>query len=98
MAGDLASVEYFENKIVCRDGTQRLMGWHNAFWEDDDGRVVGTKTVKFATGIQVSCTNGHPHITVEGVSLMGVPLPSSLLGIISNSLLHSMLEHRVGLS
>ncbi|MGM0540322.1 MAG: PAS domain S-box protein, partial [Thermodesulfobacteriota bacterium] len=42
MAGDLASVEYFENKIVCRDGTQRLMGWHNAFWEDDDGRVVGT--------------------------------------------------------
>ncbi len=41
MAGDLASVEYFENKIVCRDGTQRLMGWHSAFLEDDAGRVVG---------------------------------------------------------
>ncbi|MFO8031634.1 MAG: PAS domain S-box protein, partial [Desulfohalobiaceae bacterium] len=41
MDGDLASVEYFENSVVCKDGTQRLMGWHNAFLEDDAGRVVG---------------------------------------------------------
>ncbi|MCF8024764.1 MAG: PAS domain S-box protein [Desulfobacteraceae bacterium] len=42
MAGNLASAEYLENRIVCRDGTQRLMGWHNAFLADDNGRVTGT--------------------------------------------------------
>ncbi|MGM0788113.1 MAG: PAS domain S-box protein [Thermodesulfobacteriota bacterium] len=42
MAGDRAYSEYFENSVVCRDGTHRLMGWHSAFLEDDDGRVVGT--------------------------------------------------------
>ncbi|MCF8026264.1 MAG: PAS domain S-box protein [Desulfobacteraceae bacterium] len=41
MAGNLASAEYFENSVICRDGTQRLMGWRNAFLEDDEGRVVG---------------------------------------------------------
>ncbi|MFP3984241.1 MAG: diguanylate cyclase, partial [Desulfurivibrionaceae bacterium] len=41
IASDLSSAEYFENSVVCRDGTQRLMGWHNAFLEDDDGRIVG---------------------------------------------------------
>ncbi|MFO7803183.1 MAG: PAS domain S-box protein, partial [Desulfovermiculus sp.] len=41
MTGDLTSVEYFENSVVCRDGTQRLIGWHNAFMKDDEGRVVG---------------------------------------------------------
>lgn len=42
MSGDLSSAEYFENSVVCKDGTQRLIGWHNAFLEDDDGRVFGT--------------------------------------------------------
>ena len=41
MTGELAPVEYFENKVVCRDATQRLIGWHNAFVEDDAGRIVG---------------------------------------------------------
>ena len=41
MAGELAPVEYFENNVICRDGTQRLIGWHNSFLEDDAGRVVG---------------------------------------------------------
>ncbi|MBS3751284.1 MAG: PAS domain S-box protein, partial [Anaerolineales bacterium] len=40
--GDLASAEYFENNVVCRDGTHRLIGWHNAFFEDVNGQVVGT--------------------------------------------------------
>ncbi|MFO7802789.1 MAG: hypothetical protein R6V55_10880 [Desulfovermiculus sp.] len=45
-----------------------------------DMPVMAGKTIKVATGIQVRCTNGRPHITVEGVSLMGVPLPSFFLG------------------
>ena len=42
--------------------------------------VLGGKTVKVTTGIHVSFTDDRPSMIVEGVSLMGVPLPSSWLG------------------
>ncbi|MFP4266183.1 MAG: PAS domain S-box protein [Desulfonatronovibrionaceae bacterium] len=42
LSGDLASVRYFENSVVCKDGTQRLIGWHNALLKDDKGDVIGT--------------------------------------------------------
>ena len=41
MAGDQTFEEYFENSVVCKDGTQRLIGWHNACLSGDDGRIVG---------------------------------------------------------
>ncbi len=42
MAGNLISVEYFENRVVCRDGTQRLIGWHNTHLKDGEGKIIGT--------------------------------------------------------
>ena len=62
-----------------------------------DMSVVAGKTVKVATGIQVSCTNGHQHIAVEGVNLMSVPLPSSLLGIRGRDLLQQSSAHGISL-
>ena len=41
MAGDLSSVEYHDNTVACRDGRQRLIGWHNAALFDDAGHIVG---------------------------------------------------------
>ena len=41
--------------------------------------VLGGKTIKVTTGIKVRFVDGQPSINVEGVSLMGVPLPSSWL-------------------
>ncbi len=38
------------------------------------------QTVKVATGLQLRHEQGRPILSVEGVSLMGVPLPSAWLG------------------
>lgn len=42
IAGNLEAAEYFENPVRCRDGSERLMAWHNALLTDDNGRIVGT--------------------------------------------------------
>ncbi|MDP2430691.1 MAG: PAS domain S-box protein [Pseudomonadota bacterium] len=42
MAGELEAAEYFENTILCRDGRQCLIAWHNAYFTDSGGRIVGT--------------------------------------------------------
>ena len=41
MAGELEAVEYFENPIRCRDGSRRLIAWHNASLIDRDGAIIG---------------------------------------------------------
>ncbi|MBI4989063.1 MAG: PAS domain S-box protein [Rhodocyclales bacterium] len=42
MAGDLKTEEYFENAILCRNGQQRTIAWHNAILTDATGNPVGT--------------------------------------------------------
>ncbi|MDD5388280.1 MAG: PAS domain S-box protein [Gallionellaceae bacterium] len=42
MAGELEAAEYFENGILCRDGHQRLIAWHNAYFTDSEGHIIGT--------------------------------------------------------
>ncbi|MCX6916383.1 MAG: PAS domain S-box protein, partial [Verrucomicrobia bacterium] len=42
MAGELEAFAEYENVVVCRDGRQRLIGWHNSYFRDDAGRIVGT--------------------------------------------------------
>lgn len=42
MAGELGSVEYFENPVRCSDGRIRLIAWHNALLTDDEGMIIGT--------------------------------------------------------
>jgi len=42
MAGELDTTEYFENTILCRDGRQRLIAWHNAYFTEGEGRIAGT--------------------------------------------------------
>lgn len=42
MAGELEAVEYFENPILCRDGRQCLIAWHNAYFSDEAGKIIGT--------------------------------------------------------
>ena len=42
MAGDLDAAKYFESPILCRDGSQRLIAWNNAYLTDEAGNIVGT--------------------------------------------------------
>jgi hypothetical protein len=42
--------------------------------------VLGGKTVKVSAGLRVAYSQGRPSIIIEGVSLMGIPVPSAWLG------------------
>ncbi len=34
--------ESYENEVICKDGSKRLLSWRNALLTDDSGHVVGT--------------------------------------------------------
>lgn len=42
MAGDLRINEYFENTILCKNGDEKLIAWHNSVVADDNGKIMGT--------------------------------------------------------
>jgi len=42
MAGDLQPVEHYENPVLARDGTERIIAWHNTVLRDSSGGIVGT--------------------------------------------------------
>ena len=42
MTGEIQAAEYYENFVCCRDGTKRLIAWHNAYLPDDTGQLAGT--------------------------------------------------------
>ncbi len=42
MDGKLPTADHFENPILCRDGSQRLIAWHNSYYSDDEGKLIST--------------------------------------------------------
>ncbi len=42
IAGKIEPLEYYENPILCRNGKERLIAWHNSFLRDSAARIVGT--------------------------------------------------------
>ncbi len=40
--GDLPAREYVENPVLCRDGSQRLIAWHNTYYSNDEGKIAGS--------------------------------------------------------
>ena len=43
-AGDLEPMEYFENPVLRKDGTERLLAWHNSYLRNNDGQIVAILT------------------------------------------------------
>lgn len=41
LTGHLQPVEYFENLVLCRDGSQRLIAWRNSSLTDAQGNIFG---------------------------------------------------------
>jgi len=41
MEGDPQKYEYHENHVVTRDGSTRLIAWHNSLLHDEDGSISG---------------------------------------------------------
>ncbi|HXY53446.1 MAG TPA: MASE3 domain-containing protein [Nitrospirota bacterium] len=42
MAGEIQPVEHFENPVISRQGEERLIAWHNAVLESDEGQIIAT--------------------------------------------------------
>ncbi|WP_455374796.1 PAS domain S-box protein [Kaarinaea lacus] len=42
MSGDIFTTEYYENPVVTRDGNERIIAWHNSYFRDTDGNIIGT--------------------------------------------------------
>jgi PAS domain S-box-containing protein len=41
MAGGIKDQEYFENPVLCRDGSQRILAWRNAYLRDKYDNITG---------------------------------------------------------
>jgi len=41
MNGQMEKAEYYDNPVLCRDGSQRLITWHNSYFTDETGGVTG---------------------------------------------------------
>jgi two-component system sensor kinase FixL len=42
MAGKIQVVEHFENPVLAKSGEERMIAWHNAVLDDEEGRITGT--------------------------------------------------------
>ena len=42
IAGDAKPVEYYENPVIGKDGSERLIAWHNTLLRYEDGRIIGS--------------------------------------------------------
>lgn len=51
---------------------------------DEDFPVMGGKTVKVATGLELAFKGARPIVVLKGVSIMGVPVPNAWLGNLKN--------------
>lgn len=40
ISGDMEQMEYHENPVLTKDGTVKLIAWHNALIKDGDGRIL----------------------------------------------------------
>ena len=51
---------------------------------DPDFPILGGKTLRVSTGVEMAFRNARPIIVLKGVSLMGVPIPNAWLGGLKN--------------
>ncbi len=42
LSGHIEITSYFENKILRKDGTERIFAWHNTVLKDIDGKILAT--------------------------------------------------------
>lgn len=42
MAGEMEPTEYYENLVLTKEGSERIIAWHNALLVDEEGVIKGT--------------------------------------------------------
>ena len=51
---------------------------------DRDFPLLGGKTLRLSTGVEMSYKDGRPRVVLKGVTVMGVPVPNAWLGGLKN--------------
>ncbi|MEW8626058.1 MAG: hypothetical protein AB2551_09920, partial [Candidatus Thiodiazotropha sp.] len=51
---------------------------------DPDFPILGGKTLRVSTGMELAFRNAKPVVILKGVSIMGVPIPNAWLGGLKN--------------
>lgn len=51
---------------------------------DRDFPVLGGKTLRVSTGVEMAFKDGRPRVVLKGVTVMGVPIPNAWLGGLKN--------------
>lgn len=51
---------------------------------DKDFPILGGKTLRVSTGVEMAFRNAKPVVILKGVSIMGIPIPNAWLGGIKN--------------
>ncbi len=51
---------------------------------DRDFPLLGGKTLRLSTGVEMSYKDGRPRVVLKGVTVMGVPIPNAWLGDLKN--------------
>ena len=79
LAGDVDAVEHFENPVLCRDGSERLIAWHNTLFCDDQGKIVGT----LSSGVDITASRQAENALRENEDLLtSVYRPSACGGLV----------------
>jgi PAS domain S-box-containing protein len=42
VAAEIEPVEYFENSVLTKSGTEKIIAWHNTILTDEEGHITGT--------------------------------------------------------
>ena len=42
MSGETKASDYYENPVLCKDGSERWIAWNNTILYDDEGHIIGT--------------------------------------------------------
>ncbi len=42
MSGNLQNVADYQNPVITKDGTERIVLWHNSLLKDENGKIIGT--------------------------------------------------------
>ncbi len=79
----LASNEDMAKKLAI-DLSQDLISARILIPVDRDFPVLGGKTLRVSTGVEMSFKEGRPRVVLRGVTVMGVPIPNAWLGGLKN--------------
>ncbi len=42
ISGEVENIEYFENSILTKDGSQRIIAWHNSLIKDSNNKIIAS--------------------------------------------------------